>query len=213
MSDKDKNDVREIYKYSGKKSMNTKMPVINSVYDDGVVYRKENYGVFVKFDNNNFNGLLHRSKMRGRHLNTINIGDVISVLIIEIKDDMKVSLRLFEQEFPELNNSNKKIPKINTRWNNNLSKIMRPSKEILKKADINRKIRCKYSGNLIYEKDSYKCKESSDGEIYYFESLYNALRYNKLKNRYMKLLLDDGSLEILQWTNYRDKKVDEIDIL
>lgn len=217
MSDKKKDDVngtfKEIYKYTGRNSVNNKIPVINSVYEDGLVYRKENYGVFVKFDNNNFNGLLHKSKLGDRYLSSINIGDIIGVSIIEIKSDMKISLKLFQQEFPELNNSKKNIPTVNSRWNTNLNKIMKPSKEVIKKQDINRKVRCKYSGNLIYEKDSYKCKESSDGEIYYFESLYNALRYNKLKNRYMKLLLDDGSLEILQWSSYKDKSVDEIDVL
>lgn len=203
-------DSKEIYKYSGKRYNNT-IPLINSVYDDGMVYRKENYGVFVKFDNNKYNGLLHRSKLGNRYLNNINIGDIISVSIIEIKDDMKISLRLFQQEFPELNNSKQTIPKVNSRWNNNLHKIMKPSKEILKKQDTNKKVRCKYSGNLIYEKDSYKCKESSDGEIYYFENLNNALKYNKIKNRYMKLLLDDGSLEILQSNN--SNNLDEIDVL
>lgn len=218
MSDKKKSDTegtfKELYKYTGGKSVSKKIPVLNSVYDDGMIYRKENYGVFVKFDNNNFNGLLHKSKLgSSRYLSSLNIGDKISVSIIEIKSDMKISLKLFQQEFPELNNSKKKNPTLNSRWSTDLNKIKRPSKEIIKRQDNNRKIRCKYSGNLIYEKDSYKCKESSDGEIYYFESLYNALRYNKLKNRYMKLLLDDGSLEILQLGNYHDKSMDEIDIL
>ena len=64
---------------------------------------------------------------------------------------MRISLRLFQQEFPELNNSKKKsIPTVNSRWNSNLSKIMKPSNEVLKKQDINKKVRCKYSGNLIY---------------------------------------------------------------
>ena len=216
MSNKDnvKEDLKKIYRYTDRGSINTKVPQLNAVYNDGKVYRKENYGVFVKFDNNNFNGLLHKSKLGGKYLDSINIGDIISVSIIEIKGDMRISLRLFQQEFPDLNNSKKKsVPTVNSRWNSNLSKIMKPSNEVLKRQDINKRVRCKYSGNLIYEKDSYKCKESTDGEIYYFESLYNALRYNKLKNRYMKLLLDDGSLEILQWSNYKDRNLDEVDVL
>ena len=127
--------------------------------------------------------------------------------------DIHTHVQQFSDEDLELlvNNSKKSIPRVNSRWNNNLHKIMKPSKEILKKQDTNKKVRCKYSGNLIYEKDSYKCKESSDGEIYYFENLYNALKYNKIKNRYMKLLLDDGSLEILQSSN--SNNIDEIDVL
>lgn len=201
------NDSTRIYKY--KKSCN--MPLINSVYDDGLVYRKEDYGVFVRFNNGNFNGLLHRSKLGKRYLNTINKGDTISVSILDIKDNTKISLRLFEQEFPELSSSQKRTPRVNSRWNSNLDKVMTSCEKVLKKQDNNRKVRCKYSGSLIYETDSYKCKESSDGEIYYFESLYNAIKYNKLKNRYMKLLLDDGSLEILQSNKYSD--INEIDVL
>ena len=58
MSDNDnvKEDLKKIYRYTGRGSINSKVPELNAVYNDGKVYRK--VMVFVKFDNNNFNGLL-----------------------------------------------------------------------------------------------------------------------------------------------------------
>ena len=42
-----------------------------------------------------------------------------------------------------------------------------PSEKIKK---MNGMVKCKYSGKFIPEKKAYKCKESANGELYYFES-------------------------------------------
>ena len=200
-----------IYKYSRSKYTDTKSaPSLNSVYHDALIYRKEIYGVFVKFDNKNFNALLHKSKLGGKSLDNFNIDDIISVTVIEIKNNKKISVRLFQEDFPSLG-----ACKVNlsNRWGDNLTKVMErvPSEKMRK---MNGMVKCKYSGKFISEKMAFKCKESINGELYYFESLNLVLKYNKEKNRYLKLLLDDGKLEKIDYVSiHKNENIDDIDVL
>lgn len=203
-----------IYKYSGSKYTENKIiPNVNSIYHDAVIYRKEIYGVFVNFDKNKFNGLLHKSKLGGKNLDNFNINDRISVKVIEIKNTRKISVKLFEEEFPSLNNCNVNS---NTRWGDNLTKVMEvlPT-EKFKKRNPSGMVKCKYSGKLIHEKDAYKCKESMTGELYYFESLMLVSKYNKENNRYLKLLSKDGKLEKIDYLliDNNNEDIDNIEVL
>lgn len=220
MSEKKKNNYFEnyehsespnIYKYSRSKYTDNKIvPSLNSIYHDAIIYRKEIYGVFVNFNNKNFNALLHKSKLGAKSLNDFNIDDIISVTVIEIKSNRKISVSLFQEDFPSLGSCNVNL---SSRWGNNLTKVMEkvPSEKMKK---MNGMVKCKYSGKLIPEKIAFKCKESIDGELYYFESLNLILKYNKEKNRYLKLLLDNGKLEKIDYVQiYKNENIDDIDIL
>jgi len=202
----------DIYKYTGRKYTDNKiMPALNSIFHDAIIYRKEIYGLFVNFDNKNFNALLHKTKLSGKNLDSFNIGDKISVRVIEIKNTRKISVGLFEEIFPSLHNCNVNS---NSKWGNNLTKVMEsvPDERLKKKP--NGMVKCKYSGKFIYEKDAYKCKESINGELYYFESLNLVMKYNKEKNRYLKLLSSDGKLERIDYLNtIRNEEIDDIEIL
>ena len=203
-----------IYRYSGSKYKETKsFPSVESIYHDAIIYRKEDYGVFVNFDKNNYSGLLHKSKLYGKSLDNFSINDIISVKVIEIKNTRKISVRLFEEDFPSLNGCNVNS---NTRWNKNLTKVMEPvpNERIRKKKNISGTVKCKYSGKLISEASACKCKESMTGELYYFEDLNLVLKYNKENNRYLKLLLSNGRLERVSYLMINnDEKIDDIEIL
>lgn len=200
----------DIYRYSGSHT-NIRQPQINTVYNDAVIYRKENYGVFVNFDNNNFNALLHKSKMCRESLNNFKVGDKISVSVIEIKERGKISVKLFHEDFPSLvTNNNNNNKNYSSRWGNNLEKVVQPVKEKMRKRDLNEGVRCKYSGKYLSLNEAYKCKESINGDVYYFESLDNIIRYNKENNRYLKLLSKTGELERVEGIPTRKNDIDDI---
>ncbi len=203
----------KIYTYSGK-FRNRREPELNSIYHDAVIYRKEDYGVFVNFNNDNSCALLHRSKMGKKSLHNLSIGDKISVCVIDIKERGKISVKIFEDEFPSLvsgsGNTN------NCRWGNNIEKVFMPSNSAIKKKNMSGYVKCKYSGVMILEEKAYRCKESVDGDIYYFASLDDILRYNKERNRYLKLLDKDGKLQrvdIIMSVNKDRNNLNDVDIL
>jgi len=91
---------------------------------DGSVTRVENYGAFVEFLPGR-EGLVHVSQMSTDYVkdatNKFDVGDIVHVRVIEIKDDGKISLSLLTQEEQDAQKNRNKSRRSNNRSNNHRS--------------------------------------------------------------------------------------------
>jgi predicted RNA-binding protein with RPS1 domain len=219
------------------------IPEIGKKFNDGIVYRIEKYGIFIYFNENKSEGMIHNSKFNFVNPMDIQTGDKMAVIVTELKDGHKVGLALqnehiiFKKDndenknkkqipvklddcyFPDLNNVSDKIKEetiiknittdstattassskaISTPWGSNLNKIKeKPAEKITSKPSCTK---CDYSGEEILIKQAIKAQTAKYKKIHYFKSLYDVKKFNDENDICLKVLNNDGSLEILPTT-------------
>ncbi len=194
-------------------------PEINAVYEDAKIYRKEKYGIFVNFDNNNYEGMIHISKLLNNNLESFKIDQILKVKISDIKERNKISLTLVDDsksinyciekdnttniskqiekdDFPDLskklNNEDRQKSSV---WSKKLDDIKKPPDE---KISTNSSfVFCKLTKERLSLDKAIKCKENEDSIVFYFKSAYHAHKYNNINNTKFKIVGKDNKLEYL----------------